>query len=199
MKKLTIPLGHRPNGLDSSVAIHPHALVESAKIGKGTRIWGFSHVMEGSKIGSQCNIGEHVFVEKGVRIGDSVTVKNGISLWDQITVEDHVFLGPHVVFTNDLRPRAFIKKTGQALTSTCIKKGASVGAGAIIVCGITIGRYSFVGAGAVVTRSVPDFTVVVGNPARPVGKTCRCAQSSFQEESSWKETCPQCPPEPQGS
>jgi len=158
-------LGIRPSGLIDSVVVHPLALVESTKIGARTRVWGFSHVMEGSSIGADCNICEHVFIESGVIVGNGVTIKNGISLWNKVVIEDNVFLGPNAVFTNDLKPRAFIKIANDQLIGTKVCKGATIGAGAIIVCGITIGRFAFVAAGAVVTKNVPDFGVVRGNPA----------------------------------
>ena len=154
---------------------HPRALVESGDIGPRTRVWAFAHVMAGAKVGADCNIGDHAFIESGVTIGNNVTVKNGVALWDGVEVEDDVFLGPHCVFTNDLNPRAYIKKAPETMTGTWVRKGATIGAGAVIVCGIEIGAYAFVGAGAVVLRSVPSFAVVVGNPARQIGWMCLCA------------------------
>ncbi len=156
--------------------LHPLALAEAATIGAGTRVWAFAHVMAGAEVGGHCNLGEHVFVEAGASIGDRVTVKNGVSVWTGVHVEDDAFLGPHCVFTNDPNPRSFIKKGPQALVPTHVRKGATIGAGAVIVCGHEIGRYAFVGAGAVVIRDVPDFALVVGNPARQIGWMCLCAQ-----------------------
>lgn len=155
---------------------HPNAIVESRAIGSGTRVWAFAHVMHGAEVGARCNIGEHAFIESGARIGNNVTVKNGISVWSGVTVEDDAFLGPHCVFTNDPNPRSYIKKGPEDLVATRVSKGATIGAGAVIVCGHRIGSYALVGAGAVVIRDVPDFALVVGNPARQIGWICVCAQ-----------------------
>lgn len=156
--------------------LHPNALAESRSIGSGTRVWAFAHVMAGAEVGRDCNLGEHVFVEAGARIGDRVTVKNGVSIWTGVRIEDDVFLGPQCVFTNDLNPRSYIKKGPQSLAATLVRAGATIGAGAVIVCGHVIGSYAFAGAGAVVTRDVPDFALVVGNPTRQIGWMCVCAQ-----------------------
>ncbi|MCI0449571.1 MAG: N-acetyltransferase [Chlorobi bacterium] len=144
--------------------VHPNALAESEDIGAKTRIWAFAHVMKNVKIGEDCNLCDYVFVESGVTIGNRVTVKNGISIWDGVTIEDDVFLGPYCVLTNDMLPRS--KAHHAEYSKTLIKKGASIGANATILCGITLGRYCMVGAGAVVTKSIPDFALVTGNPAR---------------------------------
>lgn len=152
----------------NNVFIHPQAIVESNDIGSDTRIWAFTHILDGAKIGINCNIGEGCYVENGVVIGDNVVIKNQVSIWDGITVEDNVFLGPNVALTNDPAPRAkqFLDKP----VKTRIKLGASIGASATIICGITIGNYAMIGAGAVVTKDVPPFALVVGNPGRVVGK-----------------------------
>jgi len=155
---------------------HPLALVESERIGERTRIWPFAHVMSGAEVGSDCNVGEHAFIETGAVLGNNVTVKNGVSIWSGITIEDNVFLGPDCVLTNDPNPRAYIKKPADALGRTLIRAYSTVGANATILCGITVGRYAFIGAGAVVVRSVPDFALVVGNPARRIGWMCVCAR-----------------------
>ncbi len=144
--------------------VHPNALVESERIGAKTRIWAFVQVQKNAEIGEDCNLGNGVFVENGVKIGNRVTIKNGISLWEGLVIQDDVFLGPHAVFTNDMFPRSKMH-LGNYLT-TNIKKGASVGANATVLCGITLGSYCMIGAGAVVTKSVPDFALVSGNPAR---------------------------------
>jgi acetyltransferase-like isoleucine patch superfamily enzyme len=152
--------------------IHPSAICESENIGKDTRIWAFVHILKGAKIGEDCNLCDYTFVENDVVIGNRVTVKNGISIWDGITIEDDVFLGPNCVLTNDLYPRS--KAYHGENVRTLLKQGATVGANATIVCGNTLGRYCMVGAGAVVTKDVPDFALVVGNPAKFkywVGKT----------------------------
>lgn len=158
--------GVLPDGLDPTVFVHSHGLCESKDVGPRTRIWAFAHVLPGAVIGADCNICDHVFVETGARIGDHVTVKNGVLIWDLVTIEDDVFVGPGVVFTNDLRPRARIKRGREALVPTLVKAGATIGANATVVCGTTIGRFAFVAAGAVVTADVPDHALVVGNPAR---------------------------------
>lgn len=150
--------------MDKNYFVHPNALVESEDIGAKTRIWAFAHVLKNVKIGEDCNLCDYVFVESGVKIGNRVTIKNGISLWEGLTVEDDVFLGPNAVFTNDMFPRSK-RHSGQFL-DTLLKQGSSVGANATILCGITLGRYCLVGAGSVVTKSVPDFALVTGNPGR---------------------------------
>lgn len=142
---------------------HEKSLVETEDIGRNTRIWAFTHVLSKAKIGSDCNICDHVFIENDVVVGDRVTVKCGVQLWDGLRVEDDVFIGPNATFTNDLFPRS---KKEFKLIETRIKRGASIGANATILPGITIGQFSMVGAGAVVTKDVPDKVLVVGNPAR---------------------------------
>lgn len=142
------------------------ALVDSPDVGEGTRVWSFAHIVEGAKVGRDCNICESVFVEGGGVIGDRVTVKNGVQIWDGVVLEDDVFIGPNVSFANDRQPRS---RMGKAPLPTTVAKGASIGAGATVLPGLTIGRDAMVGAGAVVTRDVPPFAVVVGNPARIVG------------------------------
>ncbi len=154
----------------TGVFVHELALCESQHVGRGTRIWAHAHVMEGARVGRECKIGEGCFIESGAVIGDYCTVKNGVSVWERVTCEDYVFLGPEVTLTNDLVPRAaFETNRTTGLTDTLIREGASIGANATIVCGVIIGRHAMVGAGAVVTRDVPDFSLVLGSPARPVG------------------------------
>ncbi|RJP34583.1 MAG: N-acetyltransferase [Phycisphaerales bacterium] len=162
--------------------VHERALCESQHVGAGSRIWEFAHVMEGARIGDDCNIGGGVFIETGASLGDGVIVKNHVLIWDGVTIEDHAFIGPAVVFTNDRQPRSrFLPEARRRyerrdtwLEPTLIRRGASLGAGAIIRCGVTVGRYAMVAAGALVTHDVQDYQLVVGSPARPSGWVCRC-------------------------
>jgi UDP-2-acetamido-3-amino-2,3-dideoxy-glucuronate N-acetyltransferase len=148
---------------------HETAVIDDGcKIGKGTKIWHFSHVMNGSEIGENCNIGQNVVISPGVRLGKNVKVQNNISLYTGVVCEDDVFLGPSMVFTNVINPRSAIIRKDQYLT-TVVEKGASIGANSTIVCGNKIGKYSFIGAGAVVTKDVKPYALVVGNPARQTG------------------------------
>ena len=149
---------------------HPEAIVETEQVGAGTRIWAFVHVLAGARIGSDCNICDHVFIENEVVLGDRVTIKSGVQLWDGVTLEDDVFIGPNATFTNDPAPRSRQRPSGTWPTLT-VRRGASVGANATLLPGITVGQYAMVGAGAVVTRSVPPHAVVVGNPAHIVRYT----------------------------
>jgi acetyltransferase-like isoleucine patch superfamily enzyme len=162
--------------LDPTVFVHDKALCESDDVGPGTRVWAFAHVMKGAKVGAECNIGDHAFIEGGAVIGDRVTVKNCVLVWDKVTVEDEVFLGPNMVFTNDLMPRAAVKGGRDAWLPTLVRRGATIGANATIVCGITIGTQAFVGAGSVVVHDVPAHALVVGNPARRTGWVCACGE-----------------------
>jgi UDP-2-acetamido-3-amino-2,3-dideoxy-glucuronate N-acetyltransferase len=162
---------------DPTVFVHELALCESDDIGPRTRVWAFAHVLAGARIGADCNVGDHAYVEGGAVVGDRVTIKNNVLLWDGVTVEDEVFLGPNAIFTNDARPRAAFKKRREALLSTLVRQGATVGANATVVAGVTIGRWAFVGAGAVVTADIRDHALVVGNPARHSGWACRCGQT----------------------
>lgn len=153
---------------------HEKALVETDKVGEKTRIWAFAHVLPGASIGKECNINDHTFIENDVRIGDRVTVKSGVYIWDGITVEDDVFIGPNVTFTNDMRPRS--KQYPNEFLKTTLKKGVSVGANATIVGGITVGEYSMIGAGSVVTKDIPSYTLWYGNPATFKSHICRCGE-----------------------
>ena len=148
---------------------HDTAVIEEGcAIGNGTKIWHFSHIMPGCKIGKNCNIGQNVVVSPEVVLGDNVKVQNNVSIYTGVTCEDDVFLGPSMVFTNVINPRSAVNRRGQ-YAKTLVKKGASIGANATIVCGHDIGKYAFIGAGAVVTKEVPDYALVVGNPARQTG------------------------------
>lgn len=150
-----------------SAFVHSHALCESESIGEGTRIWAFAHVLPGAVIGVDSNICDGVFVENDVIVGDRVTVKCGVQLWDGVTLEDDVFVGPNATFTNDIFPRS--KVYPEDFGRTVVKSGASIGANATILPGLTIGRGAMIGAGSVVTRDVPEYAVVVGNPGRIKG------------------------------
>ena len=143
--------------------VHKNSLCESEKIGAQTKIWSFAHIMKDVKIGKNCNICDGVFIESGVKIGNNVTIKNGVSVWNGVFIEDDVFLGPNCVLTNDLFPRSKVYHSENI--KTYIRKGVSIGANATIICGITLGKYSMIGAGSVVTKSVSDFALVVGVPA----------------------------------
>ena len=154
---------------------HPSALIDDgASVGTGTRVWAFAHILKGAVVGRDCNICDHTFIEGRVRVGDRVTLKSGVYLWDGLILEDDVYIGPGAVFTNDLRPRS--KNSSYELLSTRLCQGCSIGANATILPGLAVGRWAMVGAGAVVTRDVPDFALVVGNPGRPIGWVCRCGQ-----------------------
>lgn len=153
----------------ASYTAHPTAVIdEGCEIGEGTKIWHFSHIMPNCKIGKNCNLGQNVVVSPEVILGTNVKVQNNVSIYTGVTCEDDVFLGPSMVFTNVTNPRSAVNRRGQ-YTKTLVKKGASIGANATIVCGNNIGRYAFIGAGAVVTKDVPDYALVIGNPARQTG------------------------------
>lgn len=145
--------------------VHPRALVETADVGPGTRIWAFAHILAGARIGADCNVCDHTYIEGGVVVGDRVTIKSGVYLWEGMVVEDDVFLGPHATFTNDRFPRSRQPWTCEGIT---IRRGATIGAGAVLVPGISIGERAMVGAGAVVVADVEADLVVVGNPARVI-------------------------------
>ncbi len=157
------------------VHIHDTAEVsQEAKIGDGTYIWHQAQVREGAKVGSNCRLGKGVYIDKNVVVGDNCKIQNGATLYDGVEVASDVFIGPHVVFTNDLYPRA--QPDDWKIVPTMVKEGASIGANATILCGITIGSYGVIGAGSVVTQDVPDHAVVVGNPAQLRGYACHCGR-----------------------
>jgi UDP-2-acetamido-3-amino-2,3-dideoxy-glucuronate N-acetyltransferase len=154
--------------------VHESSYVdEPCSIGEGTKIWHFSHIMQNSIIGMRCNIGQNVVVSPGCEIGNNVKIQNNVSVYTGVTLEDDVFCGPSMVFTNVINPRSHVERKDE-YKDTLVRRGATIGANATIVCGTTLGRYSFVGAGAVVTRDVPDFAVVYGNPARIRAWACNC-------------------------
>lgn len=159
----------------TSPFLHPKALVdEGARIGARTRVWAFAHILSGAVIGEDCNICDHTFIESKVVVGNRVTVKSGVYLWDGVQIQDDVFIGPAAVFTNDLRPRSRRYLSQPLVTQLC--EGCSIGAGAIVLAGLMIGRWAMVGAGSVVTRNVAAFSLVVGNPARQTKWVCRCGK-----------------------
>ena len=152
-----------------SVTIHPTAIIDpGAQIGAGSRVWHWVHICAGAVIGERCSLGQNVFVGNDVRIGNNVKVQNNVSVYDAVTLEDDVFCGPSMVFTNVYNPRSAVARK-EEYRRTLVKQGATMGANATIVCGSTVGRYAFVGAGAVVQKDVPDFALVVGVPARQIG------------------------------
>jgi acetyltransferase-like isoleucine patch superfamily enzyme len=161
---------------DPSTFVHPSALCESDEVGPRTRVWAFAHVMKGAVVGADCNVGDHAFIETGARVGNRVIVKNNALIWDKVTIEDDVFVGPNAVFTNDVNPRVAYKNPPERFLPTVVRRGATIGANATIVCGVTIGAQAFVGAGCVVIRDVPPHALVVGNPARRVGWVCECSK-----------------------
>jgi UDP-2-acetamido-3-amino-2,3-dideoxy-glucuronate N-acetyltransferase len=155
--------------------VHPTAVVdEPADIGEGTRVWHFSHVMSGARVGPRCSLGQNVFVGARAVIGTGCKIQNNVSIYDGVTLEDDVFVGPSAVFTNVINPRAFMVRKHEYRT-TIVRRGATIGASATVVCGWEIGQYAFVAAGAVVTRNVPAHALVKGVPARVAGWVCRCA------------------------
>ncbi len=167
--------------------VHETALVDAhCEIGEGTKIWHFSHVLANSRIGANCNIGQNVVIGPDVSIGNNCKLQNNVSVYKGVTLEDGVFCGPSMVFTNVYNPRAEIKKMDQA-RPTLVKKGATIGANATIICGVTLGRYSFIGAGAVVNKNVPDHALFVGNPGKQIGWMCVCGERLSDDL-----TCPEC-------
>jgi len=167
--------------MEKEFQVHPTSVVDpDAEIGDGTKVWHFSHVMAGARIGPGCSIGKYVEIGPGVSIGQGCKIQNNVSVYKGVTLEDHVFCGPSMVFTNIYNPRAAIRKMDQ-VRPTLVKHDATLGANCTIVCGVTIGAYALVGAGTVVIRDVPDHALVVGNPARQVGWVCRCGERLDEE------------------
>ena len=181
--------------MERNYFVHESSYVdEPCEIGEGTKIWHFSHVMAGSRIGRRCNIGQNVVVSPQVRIGDNVKIQNNVSVYTGVELEDDVFCGPSMVFTNVTNPRSHVSRKDE-YRKTLVKRGASIGANATVVCGHTIGRYAFIGAGAVITHDVPDYAMVVGNPGRVVGWMCQCGVKldlSRDAHASERATCSAC-------
>ena len=174
----------------SKYFVHESSYIdENVIIGDNTKIWHFSHIMENSKIGNNCNIGQNVVISPDVIIGNNVKIQNNVSVYTGVIVEDDAFLGPSCVFTNVINPRSFISRKDE-YRKTIVKKGASIGANATIVCGHNLGSYSFVGAGSVVTHDVPDFALVIGNPARIKYYVCKCSEKMNFENNEF--ICPKC-------
>ncbi len=176
----------------SKVSFHHTSVVdETAILGDGTRVWHFVHVRENAKIGKDCVLADYVYMGRGVKIGNGVKLENRATVYEGVTIEDNVFVGPHVTFTNDPYPRSF--NTDWKILQTLVKEGVSIGAGTVIVCGITIGAYSLVGAGSVVTKNVPSHALVCGNPARIRGFVCRCGRKLETEEKKKDHVLMKCP------
>jgi UDP-2-acetamido-3-amino-2,3-dideoxy-glucuronate N-acetyltransferase len=171
--------------------IHPSSFVdEQVTIGAGTQIWHFCHISGGTKIGAKCKIGQNVFVDKNVTIGDNCKIQNNVSVYRGVVLENDVFCGPSMVFTNVFNPRSAYPRQESEFRQTLVKRGASIGANATIVCGHTIGAWAFVGAGSVVTTDVPNYALVYGNPAKIRGWFCECGEKLvFQEDNA---LCPKC-------
>jgi UDP-2-acetamido-3-amino-2,3-dideoxy-glucuronate N-acetyltransferase len=164
------------NGIEPSYSAHSSAVIDpKCEIGCGTKIWHFSHIMDGAKLGARCNIGQNVVISPGVKIGDNVKIQNNVSVYTGVELQDDVFCGPSMVFTNVINPRSHINRKNE-YRRTLVKRGASIGANATVICGVTLGKYCFVAAGAVVTRDVPDYALVMGVPAVQVGWMCYCGK-----------------------
>ena len=156
--------------------IHPTAVADApADIGPGTKVWHYSHIMSGARIGENCIIGQNVFIASGAVVGNNVKIQNNVSVYDGVILEDDVFCGPSMVFTNVFNPRSFISRKKE-FRKTLVRRGATLGANGTVVCGCTIGQYAFVGAGSVVTRDLPDYSLAYGNPAKARGWVCECAE-----------------------
>jgi UDP-2-acetamido-3-amino-2,3-dideoxy-glucuronate N-acetyltransferase len=174
------------------VTVHESSYIDDgARIGAGTKIWHFCHVMSGAIIGARCNLGQNVVVMSGARLGDNVKVQNNVSIYEGVELEDDVFCGPSMVFTNVINPRSHVSRKNE-YRATRVKRGASIGANATIVCGTTLGEYCFVGAGAVVSRDVPAYALVVGVPARRIGWVCQCGERLPDSADAAGATCAVC-------
>ena len=175
------------------VFVHPTAVVdEPCEIGQGSKVWHFAHVSAGARIGARCTLGQNVYVAPTAVIGSGARIQNNVSVYDGVTLEDDVFCGPSMVFTNVRNPRAHVPRKDE-YRATIVRRGATFGANCTVLCGLAIGRYAFVGAGAVVTRDVPDFALVVGTPARVVGWMCACGERlAFEAVPAGNAQCAAC-------
>ncbi len=163
--------------MNDDIFVHPSSVIDdNVTIGSGTKIWHFCHVVSGAVLGVNCSVGQNCYIDRNVQIGNNVRIQNNVSVYRKVTLEDDVFCGPSMVFTNVLNPRAAVRRNLDEYSPTLVKQGATIGANATVVCGITIGRYAFIGAGAVVTRDVPDYALVHGNPGRIRGWMCECGE-----------------------
>jgi UDP-2-acetamido-3-amino-2,3-dideoxy-glucuronate N-acetyltransferase len=175
--------------VDADAFVHESAYVDAgATIGAGTKVWHFCHVLAGAVIGARCSLGQNVVVMNGTRIGDNVKIQNNVSIYEGVELEDDVFCGPSMVFTNVMNPRSHVSRKSE-YRRTLVRRGASIGANATVVCGTTLGEYAFIGAGAVVASDVPAFALMVGVPARRVGWMCQCGE---RLPASGAGTCPAC-------
>lgn len=180
--------------MEKKYFVHPSSYIdEPCEIGEGTKIWHFSHIMKNSKIGRNCNIGQNVVISPDVTIGDNVKLQNNVSVYTGVELEDDVFCGPSMVFTNVVNPRSHVSRKDE-YRKTLVKKGASIGANATVVCGHTIGRFAFIGAGSVVTKDIPDYALIIGNPGRIAGWMCECGiKLGFSREAQEQNyTCATC-------
>lgn len=188
---------HTKEHMNDTTAYFAHessSVEQPCSIGKGTKIWHFCHVMENTRIGENCNFGQNVVISPGCIVGNNVKIQNNVSVYEGVTLEDDVFCGPSAVFTNVINPRSHVSRRHE-YQHTLVKRGASIGANATIVCGVTLGKYCFVGAGSVVTRDVPDYALVFGNPARVRGWICYCGVKlpfGAVKNSSETATCQAC-------
>jgi UDP-2-acetamido-3-amino-2,3-dideoxy-glucuronate N-acetyltransferase len=173
---------------------HPTSEIESDDIGEGTRIWHYSHILHKTKIGKDCVIGQNVMIGPEVNVGDNCKIQNNVSIYKGVTLENKVFCGPSMVFTNVLNPRAFVERKDD-FKKTLVREGATIGANATVICGTTIGRYSMIGAGSVVTKNVPDFSLILGVPGKISGWVCKCGEVITREVFYGAERyfeCPRC-------
>lgn len=176
----------------NKVFIHPTAVIDkTAIIRAGTKVWHFAHVRENAEIGRNCVLGDFVYVGRGVKIGNSVKLENRATVYRGVKIEDKVFVGPHVTFTNDPYPRSF--STDWKIVETLVKEGASIGAGAVVICGVTIGEYALIGAGSVVTKDIPSHAMAYGNPAEVRGFACKCGKKLKEEGKKQNFVLMKCP------